>query len=44
MIQPLTVNRTQKNSKQYVIKEINRRTKGNWPRLVIFPEGSISNL
>ncbi|XP_066913874.1 lysophosphatidylcholine acyltransferase 2-like [Clytia hemisphaerica] len=43
MIQPLTVNRTQKNSKQRVVKEIDRRVKGNWPRLVIFPEGNNSN-
>lgn len=43
VIQPLTVNRTQKNSKQRVIKEIDRRVKGDWPRLVIFPEGTTTN-
>lgn len=43
--QPVLVKREDPNSRVNTIKEIQRRaqTKGEWPQIVIFPEGTCTN-
>ena len=43
--QPVLVSREDPNSRQKTIQEIRRRSqsKGEWPQIFIFPEGTCSN-
>ena len=43
--QPVYVKREDPNSRQNTIQEIKRRaeTGGDWPQIVIFPEGTCTN-
>lgn len=44
IIQPVAVSRADRDSKTKVVKEIKRRAKeGNWPPIIIFPEGTCTN-
>ena len=43
--QPIFVRREDPNSRQHAIQEIQRRaqSKGKWPQILIFPEGTCTN-